>query len=332
MPNPEQKPKFETKSFAVEKISDPEVKAKSKELFAKLSPESRQKFYQAFKTVRQTVGDYGLDVEKYSVYLDQSEEANGTYHASFDGDSYVTLNAEYVEKAEEVRIVKTLLHELVGHALNSYNESKVSEDRGSYRSGLRFSTETSPVKYTIHTPYIRHIQEILQNPEAQPLGRDDRKILSFLQQSLELDSYEEVAGAVAYHLDQQDQKLLANNQQATLTLNLPRQEREVGLALNEGVTEYLAILMAADGDDEVANKLLSTSAYEDWVGEILALENYLVESTPTDVGEFSQCLWEAQRLGRPKLIQQFIEEKTGVRLSFQDIFQCDFDALYEARP
>jgi hypothetical protein len=337
---PNKPKKYEVVEYPEQKVDNLEEKIqKSQSLFETLSMEDQGKYNQSYAEFVQKAKALGFDqVESYDIFIVDKEEINGAqagFTTTTKGNNYVELSWQYITKKPKNAIIKAMFHELVGHCLSSKNSRKVSENLEVRTVGLAFTRFELSKYYEVTRKSFKDIQEKLAEQHA---ANTISKILKMPQTSLlPLLSDEDIAIINAARIvlkmpDEDDLFHLAR----TMSSNYERYKKDIedelngkrkaGLILSEGVTDYLAINMTTDDEDE-RFELIEDSSYAKYVLPIVDMGSHLLELNPANLQAWDDCLYDARLTGQPYKIIKFLKDKTGVSITPKELFSLDFSKI-----
>jgi hypothetical protein len=238
-------------------------------------------------------------------------------------------------KKKKNAIIKAVFHELVGHCLSSKNSRKVSENLEVRTVGLAFNSFKLSKYYEVTRKSFKDIQEkVAEQHAANTISR----ILKMPQTSLlPLLSDEDIAiiNAARIVLKMPDEDDLFHLVR-TISSNYEYYKKDIeeelngkrkaGLILNEGVTDYLAINMTTD-DEEERFELIEDSSYMQYILPIVNMGSYLIELDPANLQAWDDCLYDARLTGQPYKIIKFLKDKTGISINPKELFALDFSKI-----
>ena len=301
------------------KYKPEELQKETQEILASLDQVNQEKYTAALIRTREIIAARGYDPEAYQVYLqDKPDGALAVYQrVTTNQSNFVTLQARHIREASLDRLTVTLVHEILGHALQSTNWHKKST---STESGLLIAQSG----YSLDKEKVFTSQDLLRTAynltKDLPLNRQQEEVVQFIHT------------AVLAHTS--DEPL---NKQAVIE-NLRERARddrkivdaeEFGKDLNEGVTEILAI-RATTAQPEQRQALYDSSPYRPYVSALLKTADYL-ENVQAGLGEeWLVTLESAQQSGNYKPLRDFLELHSGQRVSPRQLANLRLDTINDA--
>jgi hypothetical protein len=317
---PNKPKKYQVVEYPVQKVDNLEQKRQeSQAVFETLSLEDREKYYEAYAEFVQKAKALGFDqVENYDIFFESRVSSNGSFSVNQEGVNFITIGKEFVLDSEKLLIIKTLFHELVGHCLSSKNLSKVGTNADLDNSGLSFDQFRNSRYIEINKARIIEIVNKI-GLNSKSLSKDDFKIIN---------KFAEIAGAkdkflAIYTLAEsfEDYSLLIDELKESFNGN-----KNIGRSLNEGVTDYLAINMTVDNDEQFW-ELVEKSGYEEYILPIVDMGSHLIKLDPANLQAWDDCLYDARLTGQPYKIIKFLKDKTGVSITPKELFALDFSKI-----
>jgi hypothetical protein len=314
--------KYEVVEYPVQKVDNLEQKRQeSQAIFETLSLEDREKYYEAYAEFVQKAKALGYDrVEEYDVFFEFKDNANGSYATTGEGDSFVTLDVNFVADENKLAIKKTLFHELVGHCLSSKNLSKIGDNIEVNTRGLNFSRFRDSKKIVINKERMQDISYFLHSPEDMKfLHPYELRIIDKLSEISKIKDKFIAIKTLAHSWD--DFPAIANELKIFFNGT-----KEIGLDLNEGVTDYIAINMTTENDDQFW-ELVEKSGNEESILPLINMGSHLIELNPANLQAWDDVLFDARLTGQPYKIIKFLKDKTGVSITPKELFALDFSKI-----
>ena len=284
-----------------------------------ISEELKKKFFSAKLSVYNAATKIGLDTKNYDIYLTDFFSQGGVYHMLHTGENYTTISTFVLHSCDELTLIKIIAHELLVHCLINNNYYKRGPKRMSWANGVHFHVEDSQGRWQVVDNH--YFSKLKRSYKERTLSKSQIECIQNFKQRFSLKRTRQVFDWIIWKLKRDPSKsfkFFINNRTS------------IGFALNEGVTDYLAISIVANNKQE-KDTLIKTSAYKKWVQSIHRLQQYLAKQYAVTEQEFEECLYGMQQVGSPKILKDFIYSNTGRRVSFKQLFSCNFSSVYKSK-
>ena len=299
------------------RYSPEDMNAQSQEVLSTLSPEDQQKYQFALDNARKIVAGRGYDPEAYRVYLQDNPTGSlAAYRRLLDqpGDNFVVLQVRHIRQASEDRLTTTLVHEILGHALNSVNWLKQSDASDSNITVSQGGLSIDWQKVITQKDMLATVYNLRLN---HPLNHCQRDLADFVHTQLlgeEPTEPYDTEAISAVLTERIEQKKLAVDSE------------EFGKGLNEGVTEILAI-RATLSDPNRRQELYEDSPYKQYVVPLVRVGEAL-ERLQTGLQEqWFDTLETAQCTGSYKLLRDFLQTHGDSRVSPRTLASLRLDEV-----
>lgn len=314
---------FQTVDFSTQRVPE-NVVAQSRELFEKLSLEDQEKFNNTFVDFKDRLLNLGIEnIDVYNVFFfDGDDNKYGSYVQSFEGESYVQLNINKIAEMQDFEIRSLLFHEYFGHALTSKNILKKSDLLKMLHNGLSFTKVSGQAdKISFDGDTLKDMMYTYNNGGLAKLEELELQALKGLMKKTNHENLIEFLDQLTDNLH----LITEDSYYQVVTDNV----NEIGKPLNEGVTEYLAIVLSADNQEELST-LLTDNPYEKYYDPIFDLVDH-IENIGQGIDDFNRVLFDARLEGSPKIIIDYIYEKTGLKIKPKELFNLDFSRVLNSQ-
>jgi hypothetical protein len=318
--------KYDLVEYPFQRVFDRDHKiSESKQKFETLSTQDQEKYNQAYAKFIEKAKKLGYrEVDQYDIFIvdERDIDAQAAYHSTEWGENYISISDMCITVSNELSIIKALFHELVGHCLSSKNLTKASDNLVVKTMGL------SVLKFK-EANYIKITKEKLASIQAklnidndfELLDRDDKSIVENL---VKITGFQDKSFIINYFVDNYDSSIHLLHFLKNLRAAVNGIDR-IGVPLNEGVTDYIAINMSIDNFDEFW-ELVDDSPYVDYILPLVNMQRHLME-IGVDPQAWDDCLYDARLAGQPYKIIKFLKYKTGVSITPKELFALDFSKI-----
>ena len=242
------------------------------------------------------------------------------FNYNTNGENYVTIKDTAVQDENKIGIFKILFHELVGHCLLSKNEIKSSPRLNNYNSGLSFDKIRKDIQYDINFESLQNIEEFLKDETGSvKLNKNSRSLLVNYSRSKNSTDYFKMGEELV-------DTYLNDIEFKEISLPIGVETKKIGVELNEGVTEFLAIYMSTS-DEEEFNDLIQNSPYYDYLMPFFDLDEKIISLHKDNSRGIYDCLYDARLTGQPYKIIRFLRDKTGITITPKELFALDFSKI-----
>ncbi|MBC7472455.1 MAG: hypothetical protein H7196_04330 [candidate division SR1 bacterium] len=297
------------------------VKKDHQQAFNILKLEDKQRYFQyVSKTnivTKNFCNRFNLPFKNYQIFLRDVEMTGGEYMVgerskeyleNTSSDNYVRITNKVVENFDNVELLITMVHEYLGHALMTNTDMKTGKTLSLIQSGPSFR-KLRTYEAQFNCSILNKIKvKISKDEDLDDVEEEIMKSFMF-----EEDGYNNYPPLI-----KRAEAALITNPEQKITIKV---RTTIGRELDEGITDYFAIKLCTDSEEQFEEYKNSERAYTQFINNILIIKKFIQDHSSFSNNDFEQMLVDVKKTNNVGEMAKIISEKTKIKIPVTALFQ-----------
>jgi hypothetical protein len=323
--------KMKTVRYDSELVPD-EAKIKHNNAFKNLSQEDRWRYFKcaaaATEITQNFCTQYNIPIKKYQIHLWDVNMVGGQYMVGQKGkeyaenvsnENYVRVTNEAIKEFDDIELTITMVHEYLGHALMANTDMKTGENLSLMQSGPSFR-KNRRFEAALDARVLQKIKDkVAIRLKPEKTEEEEKVCLSDVE--IEIMKSFMVEGDPYNHyppLIERAEASLLNNPEQKINIQI---SPILGRELDEGITDYFAIKLCTDDQDEFDKYKNSERAYTQFINSILTIKSFIQTRSNLSDEDFEQILIDVKQSNNVGEMAKTISTVSGVSIPAVALFE-----------
>jgi hypothetical protein len=309
-----------------------EAKKNHQEAFKNLSHENRSRYFKcaaaATKITQNFCTEHKITFERYQIHLWDANMTGGQYIVgekrkkyleNTSNQNYVQITNKVVEEFDDTELTITMVHEYLGHALMANTDMKAGETLSLMQSGPSFRRSRS-FEAVLDAKVLKKIKDKVAITLKPEKTSEELKVClsdveigimkSFMEEGDPYNHYPPLIERAELSLSKSPvQKIAVETSYA------------IGRGLDEGITDYFAVKLCTDGQEQFDKYKNSERAYTQFIDNILGIKKFIQTRSTFSDFDFEQMLVDVKQTNNVGEMAKIISEKSGVQIPCTELFK-----------
>lgn len=302
-------------------LAPDKTKKDHREAFAKLKLEDKRRYFESVSKANNITKDFcikfGIPFKNYQIFLRDVDMLGGEYMVgerskeylqNTSSENYVRITNRVVEEFDDIELCITMVHEYLGHALMTNTDMKTGESLSLIQSGPSFRKLR-----TFETLFNMDILDTIKTKISTDTDLNDveEEIMKYFM--IEGDGYNNYPPLI-----ERAEKALLDNLDQKISIQV---RLVIGRELDEGITDYFAIKLCTNGEEQFKKYKDTERAYTQFVDNILHIKEFIQARCTFSDDDFEQMLVDVKETNNLGEMAKIISKRTGTKIPVTSLFK-----------
>jgi hypothetical protein len=306
--------------------------------FKNLSQEDRWKYLKCAAKATEITQNFCLQfkipIEKYKIHLWDVNMSGGQYvvgqkrNKYLENDSsenYVQITNDAVKEFDDKELTITMVHEYLGHALMANTDMKTGETLSLMQSGPSFRKSRN-FESVLDAKVLQKIKDKVAI-RLKPKKTEEEEKVCLSDVEIEIMKSFMIEGDPYNHYPPLIERAELSLSTSPVQKIAVETSYAIGRGLDEGITDYFAIKICTDDQNEFDKYKNSERAYTQFINNILTIKQFLQTRSALNDADFDQILVNVKYSHDVGGMAKTISSISGVHIPaialFEDIILLD---------